>query len=118
MIGGRSYEPDQDKCDKEMTKKGFAYNGALTNLYLWSEQEQRIDNDRNYFGRIPFDLLLFQGKPLLFSSGWGGGMYPHLTGGISVDHFISAGVGNQYGQVPRCAISFELPSTIIERMTK
>lgn len=113
-----AYEPDQEKCDREMTKNGFAYNGALTNLYLWNEQEQRIDNDKNYIGRIPFDLLLFQGKPLLFLSAWGFGTNPRLTGGIAVYHFVSAGIGNQYGRVPRCAISFDLPSTLIERMTK
>jgi hypothetical protein len=86
-------------------------------LYLWNEQEGRIDKARNYIGP-PFELMLYQGKPLLFFPYWGGGTYPRLTGGVEIYHIVSAGVGNQYGRVPRCSISFDLPSNIIERMTK
>ncbi|MDD2893426.1 MAG: hypothetical protein PHF20_05810 [Halothiobacillaceae bacterium] len=112
-----AYEPDKDKCDRDMRRQGYADYGSQTKLFLWDEREHHIDKSRFYIGHA-FELLLFQGRPLLFFPYWGGGMYPHFVGGIDVFQFISAGVGNQYGRVPRCTISFDLPETIIERMTK
>lgn len=112
-----AYDTDKDWCDRDMRRQGYADYGSRTKLFIWNEREHHIDNKRFYIGHA-FELLLFQGRPLLFFPYWGGGMHPHLVGGIDVFHFVSAGVGNQYGRVPRCAISFDLPETIIERMTK
>jgi uncharacterized protein YecT (DUF1311 family) len=112
-----AYEPDSEWCNRDMRRQGFAYVGVHTKLFLWNEQEQRIENSRFYIGSAS-ELLLFQGKPLLFFTSWGKDVNKGWVGKIYVDHFVSAGVENQYGRVPRCTISYGLPSIIIERMTK
>jgi len=114
-----AYEQDRDECDKDMRRRGYADNGARTRLFIWNEQEQQIEEYTSWIAfSSDFELMLYQGKPLLFSPYWGDGIYPRLTGGISVYHLVATGGGNPYGHLRRCQISFELPSNIIERMTK
>lgn len=111
-----AYEPDRSSCDKDMQTKGYAYSGVPPRLYIWNELDKKIELHSSWvaFGVSP-ELMLYRGRPLLFSTYWG---TPRFIGGISVYHFVPAGFYRQYGHVTRCSISFELPSTIIERMTK
>lgn len=110
-----AYEPDRNSCDKDMQTKGYAFSGARTSLFIWNELDKEIE--WKTFG-TPFELMLYLGKPLLFSPFWGDGVYPHITGGITVLHFVSAGFYREYGYVRRCQLVFDLPQTLIERMTK
>lgn len=114
-----AYEPDRYKCDKGVEKKGYAFDGALTSLFIWNEQEQKIEQAKSHIAfSIPYELMLYQGRPLLFFPYWGGGTYPRITGGIAVNHFIATGEGTPYGHLRRCEIGFELTPNLIERMTK
>jgi hypothetical protein len=114
-----AYDTDKNWCDRDLQRQGYAYRGAHTSFFVWNEQEQKIEEYRSrFFYGVPFELLLYQGKPLLFLPYWGGGSYPFLMGGMEIYHIVSSGIGNQYGSVSRCTISFDLPETIIERMTK
>lgn len=118
-----AYEPDRNSCDKAVKKYEGAYAGAgsRTRLFIWDEKEQKIEEYTSHiaFG-IAYELLLFQGKPLLFWPWWGS-ISPARTsvsGYILVSHFIATGGGNPYGNLPRCQIGFELAPEIIERMMK
>lgn len=114
-----AYEPDRDSCAKEVQKQGYTYDGSRTSLFVWDEQGRHLaDYGKQLAFGVPGELMLYQGKPLLFYPGWGSGTYPRITGLINVYHFISGGIGNQYGSERRCLISFDLPQTLIGRMTK
>lgn len=117
-----AYEPDRNACDKRVKKDGYADHGLFSNLFFWNEQQQKVEDYKSYiaFG-LPMELLLFQGKPLLFWTWWGD-VPPlnrtHVAGRIYIRHFVSTGLTEPYSNLERCQIGFELSPEILERMIK
>ncbi len=119
-----AYEKDRNSCDKEVKKKGYAFYGSRTSLFIWNEQEQKIAEymSRITFAGLPQELLLYQNKPFTAISGWGDIMSPDRTsifGTILVRRFTNkTGDANPYANLPCCRIDFELTSEIFKRMIK
>jgi hypothetical protein len=114
-----AYEPDRNSCDNEVRKKGYANAGSRTSLFIWSEKDQKIEEYTSKIAfSIPRELLLFQGKPLLFWQWWGDvdGKTRYVAGRIVVNYFITGGA--PYGSLERCQIGFELTPAIFKRMVK
>jgi uncharacterized protein len=118
------YEPDRNKCDKKVRKNGYAFDGALTRLFIWDEQEQKINEYKSHttFPFLPQELLLFHGKLFAFSPVWGDGFLPDRSralGYIQVNHLKHIpGDADPYANLPRCRIGFELSPEISRRILK
>jgi hypothetical protein len=119
-----AYEADRDRCDKMVKDKGYSHNGGGVELVLWDERHNKIDGYRSMltFTASPAQLLLFQGKPFMFWTFWGNmSATPkhRFEGRIGVHHFLFIpSASDPYGHSERCQIGFDLPSNIVERMTK
>ena len=115
-----AYEKDRNSCDKEVKKQGYTHVGSRTSLFIWNEQDQKIEEYISYIAfSLPSELLVFQGKPFTFCPSWQGvdGKTRNIEGRINVNYFTNK-AGERYANLRRCQIGFELPSEITERMIK
>jgi len=114
-----AYEPDRNVCEKDIKTYGYPLRATHTWLYLWNEQEQKMES-RNVshiaFGGLPKELLLYQGRPLTFYVAW---EFPRATasGELDISYFKKVGA-EPYASLSRCRINFEMPRELYERMTK
>ena len=113
-----AYEPDRDACERKAKTKGYIFTATRTNLFLWSEQEQKIQPyiSTMAFEGVPKELLLFQKKPLTFFI-WLGYPSDMVSGEVYVSHFKKVG-SEPYASLPRCRINFEMPRELYERVIK
>ena len=120
-----AYEPDRNACDKEVKKRGYANYGERTRLFLWDEQKKKIQEYGSrmaFFGGLPQQLLMFQGRPFTFLTFWGGRKSPGrdiISGEINVRHFTDkTDEATPYTTIPRCQIGYELTPRISKRIIK
>lgn len=113
-----AYEPDRDVCERKAKTKGYIFAATRTNLFLWSEQERKIQPyiSSMAFGGIPKELVLFQGKPLTFFR-WLDYPSDMVHGDIYVSHFKKVD-SEPYASLPRCRINFEISRELYERIIK
>lgn len=106
-----AYEPDRYSCDKDVQKRGYGWDGSRTSLFIWNEQDRKIEPylSRMAF-RLPHELLLFQGRPFLFWPWSDREDYRelHIEGHIGVN-YVKTWEGQRYVHLPACKISYELP---------
>lgn len=116
-----AYESDRNACEKWI-KKMKDVDANRTNLFIWDEKEQKIEEYTSHITfSVPQELMLFQGKPLTLISSLGDG--PPTSTGIPRSILVRSfkhitGDSDSYVNLDRCRIGFELPPELFERMIK
>jgi len=121
-----AYEADRNECDKTVRRMGYSTWGDGVRLWLWDERKSKIDDYHTgmTFPTAPVRLVLFHDKPQMLLTAWGSVDIPpytrvHVGGRIAVRQvFPVKGGGDPYGNRELCQIGFNLPPTVVERMTK
>lgn len=110
-----AYEPDLFPCDKQLAAGKPPYPGGGTYLYLVDSQNRTLDKQSaGQFSSPPRELLLYQGKPLLFST-YVGSHNVDIAGHIFIEHFKRYAPpykSDMYFVEQRCRIRFDRPESL------
>lgn len=110
-----AYESGLFACDKQLAAGQPPFPGGGAYLYLFDTQTQSLDKkSAGQFSRVPRELLIYQGRPLLFST-YVASYNADVAGHIIVKHFnryVPPNASAIYLVEQRCRIRFDWPEKL------